>query len=138
MTALRPRPFSPTPQAVEISPDRGLISYEASSKAGRRWSLFNSFVDKTLPQLGKQSSLATVWLVMFRHANHEGVVTRTEGQIAKDVGLKLRAVEKIIRKLKTLGLVYPFRTGYKMPDGAWGASTYQLRAIIRTENAPVL
>ncbi len=104
---------------------------------GRRWGLFNSFVDKTLPQLGKQPSLATVWFALFRHADHEGRVTRSQVQLAGDVGLTVRQVEKIIRKLKALGLVYPLKTGWKLPDGAFRSSTYQLRSIIRGES-PVL
>jgi DNA-binding transcriptional regulator YhcF (GntR family) len=90
---------------------------EATKRKMRGW---NAFVDWLVPGLPAVQSL--VWAVLYRHAT-DGVVTRSNALLAKDVNVSDKTVRRAITGLRKAGLLQVVRQGGMHV----GASTYRLR-----------
>lgn len=123
MSLLRPR-SRPTPTV----PPQETIAANAPDKVGRRWQLFNCFVDNTLPCL--TPSWSAVWVHLFRHANQTGQVRRSQQQIATGIGLDVRSVRRIIDRLTKLGLLRVLEKGNNLKGAA---SLYTIRGVVRDD-----
>ncbi len=122
--------LQPLPASSAAEPAAADLSGSVPSTPGRRWKFYNSFMDKTLCQL--HPSEAVVWLDLFRHANGEGIVTRSQRLIIKATGLSRSAVERAIRRLKEDKLVNVTNRGNNLKQQA---SQYRLRALIREDKS---
>lgn len=123
------KPADVESDSVKVPTTEPPAEEEPAPKLSRRWQFLNAFVDKTMP--GLHPTQAAVWVHLHRHADHTGLVRRSQEQIAKGVNVSVPTVERAVRELKKLGLLHVLEKGYKLPDGTAKAAKYRIRAIIR-------
>ncbi len=91
-----------------------------------RWRMLNYFVDRHMQALPVQA--AAVWLVLFRHANFKGDVSRALPVLARDTGLSLKSIRKGITLLESAGLLSISIKGNNL-DGKYTVTCYKLRIV---------
>lgn len=91
-----------------------------------RWRMLNRFVDKDMRTLPVYA--AAVWLVLFRHADGKGAVSRALPVLARDTGLSLYSVRKGIAAMEAAGLL-SIRLKGNNYGGQYTATCYKLISI---------
>ena len=105
---------------VRSSSDEGSAGRAQRLEATRRKVLgWNKFVDLVVG--GINPTAALVWAVLYRHAV-EGVVTRANSQVAKDVGVSRATIKRAITMLRQAKLLRVVRQGGMHA----GPTTYRL------------
>ena len=90
--------------------------------ASGRFGTLNAFVDETLRQLDRTA--ACVWLLLFRDTKPDGTACTGQTDIARRVGVSVRAVYRALRRLRESGLLIVVRKGRLNV----GPTVYRIRA----------
>ncbi len=77
--------------------------------ASGRFGTLNAFVDETLGQLDRTA--ACVWLVLFRDTKPDGNARTGQTDIARRVGVSVRAVYRALRRLRESDLLTVVQKG---------------------------
>lgn len=77
----------------------------------RRWHAFNAFCDLDKRENGLRPGDALLWLVLFRHADREGIVTLAQGRMQEYTGLSRRAVSYALQRLVQTGHLERLKRG---------------------------
>ena len=91
-----------TPGETTRKGDKAGNTTTAKQRAGKRFAMFNTFVDCTLATLLRTDAL--VWLVLFRDARGDTAKSE-QGYIARRAGVCPRTVKTAIKRLKLAGLL---------------------------------
>jgi hypothetical protein len=86
----------------------------------RRFALLNTFIDTGLPHL-ERSPLA-VWLLLYRHAKPDGMVSASVADLARRAGASDRQVQRALARLQAAGMLARLKRGTL----AGGPSVYRL------------
>jgi len=101
---------------------RGTGRDGAGRRIGRRFAMYNTFVDCTMATLPRTDAL--VWLVLFRDA-HGGIAKSAQAYIGRRAGVCVRTVKAAIKRLVRAGLVDILHRGG--PNRGW--SIYRIRPL---------
>ena len=77
----------------------------------RRWRALNAFCDLPKKEHGLRPGDALLWLVMFRHADREDVVTLSQTRMQECTGLSRRAVSYALQRLIQAGHLERLKRG---------------------------
>lgn len=75
----------------------------------RRFALLNAFIDGELPQRTRAELAA--WLLLYRHAKPDGIVTASVADLARRAGRDESAMRRALRRLREAGLVERLKRG---------------------------
>lgn len=106
---IRPRRRSSTP-----TPKRPV------SNVRRRFGLLNAVIDRAMPRMHR-TELA-VWLLLYRHAKPDGIVSASVGDLARRTGSGERSVRYGLDQMRRAGLIRRLKRGTL----AGGPSVYRL------------
>ncbi len=88
----------------------------------RRFGLLNSFLDVSLPHLGRIDLAA--WLLLYRHAKPDGTATASVADLARRAGCCDRAMRRALKRLHSLRLLDRLKRGTL----AGGPSVWRLQS----------
>jgi len=71
----------------------------------------NAMTDKGASQVG--TTVYAVWMVMWRHADRDGVVSVSQKRIARTLGVHVGTVKRAQRQLRQKGWLNTLRPGSK-------------------------
>src|SRR5256885_1580050 len=77
--------------------------------AANRFSMFNTFCDKTMHDLTLAE--AAVWMLLWRDTKSDGTACSAQSYLASRVGVTERTVRRAIKDLKNRGLLTVVRRG---------------------------
>jgi hypothetical protein len=101
----------PAPKPDEPPPDKR--ARKGGKRAGavkRRFGLLNAVTDSALPQIPTRAALAA-WLILFRHAKPDGIVTASVADLARRAGCNVATLKRGLAKLQAAGLLERVKRG---------------------------
>lgn len=96
-----------TPTDVEPKPKRK--PGRGGGAVRRRFALLNAFIDGELPRRTRAELAA--WLLLYRHAKPDGVVTASVADLARRAGRDESAMRRALKRLREAGLVDRIKRG---------------------------
>ncbi len=87
----------------------------------RRFGLLNAFLDRSVPLVESRAGLAA-WMLLYRHAKPDGIVTAAVSDLARRAGCCESAMRRALKRLQSAGLVERIKRGTL----AGGASVWRL------------
>lgn len=75
----------------------------------RRFALLNAFIDGGLPRRTRAELAA--WLLLYRHAKPDGIVTASVADLAQRAGRDESAMRRALKRLREAGLVERIKRG---------------------------
>ena len=90
-------------------PQDGQARCGSVSRCGSAFALLNAFLDEAVPNLARAELAA--WLLLFRHAKPDGVVSASVLDLARRAGCNESTMRRALQRLQAKGLACRIKRG---------------------------